>query len=219
METHIRGGEGAAALSGVCEGAKAHVIAALASRLGMPSLIVAPNEASALRLHEELCAYLSDPLYLPARETLLSSKALAASSQIGAKRLNVLMRVCSGENAVVVTCAEALLQHLPPPEALEETQISLALGEKRELEALSRDLVDAGYERKDLCEERGQFSIRGGIVDVFSLTAQTPYRIEFFDDEVDSIRTFDPDTQRSLEKTDSALIPPATEIPLKKKRP
>lgn len=216
LETSIGGGEGAASLSGVCEGAKAHVIASLASALCTPSLIVVPNEASAVRLHEELCAYLPDSLYLPARETLLSSKALAASSQISAKRLAVLMRVCLGESVAVVASAETLLQHLPPPEALVEAQISLAVGEKRELEDLSRELVDAGYERKDQCEEKGQFSIRGGILDVFPLTKSTPYRIEFFDDEVDSIRTFDPDTQRSLEKTRSALVPPATEIPLRK---
>lgn len=213
----VTGGQGAVAAFGVGAG-KAPVIAALIQKArekaSQPALIVCPSEAAAAKLNEELKEYIPDTFHFPPRDMVLGSAALAASSGISARRLNVLVRLCAEEPVTIVTTGEALLQRLAPPKALIEHTIALKNGETRDLGKLTAELVGAGYERVAQCEGRGQFSVRGGIMDIFAITAENPYRIEFFDDEIDSIRTFDPDTQRSIDKVDAILIPPACEMPL-----
>ena len=125
-------------------------------------------------------------------------------------RLEVLKNI-RVPGSIICTSIQALCEALVSPEVFYRHVINIDLDSRIELEKFSADLVALGYERVDMVESYGQFSIRGGIIDVYSYTANNPVRIELFDDEVDSIRIFDVNNQLSLEKTDAATFFPARE--------
>ena len=143
---------------------------------------------------------------------LLPYQVLAHSNEVLAQRLRVLEKLSDGEPMVVVTSVEALLRRLTPPEIFRGARVKLSLGQQVDLAKLRLNLVELGYERVDLVEGRGQFSSRGGIVDIYPMTEDLPVRIEFFDDEVDSIRHFEVDNQRSLDKLNDISISPCREL-------
>ncbi|OQB24244.1 MAG: Transcription-repair-coupling factor [Firmicutes bacterium ADurb.Bin182] len=208
----IRDGEGAASVFGVGEGHKIHLAASLSREFDC-ILYVAANEASAVRAEEQLRGFGVDASHFPLREVPLSGKLFAASQELTSSRLKVLSRLNAG-SAVVTASAEALMQRIAPPDAFAGGTMVLNEGEAYDIKALLVRLLSAGYERVEQCEGRGQFALRGGILDVFPAESDLPYRLEFFDDEIDSVRTFDPVTQRSVEKQNAVRIIPATELPL-----
>ncbi len=110
-----------------------------------------------------------------------------------------------------MTSLDAILQYTCDKEEFKSLCIDFELGKTFNLEKLTEDLVVMGYSREDSVEGAGQFAIRGGILDIFPVGNENPYRIEFFDDETDSIREFDTYTQRSLDKIDFARVTPANE--------
>ena len=116
------------------------------------------------------------------------------------------------EQPLVITTFDALMDRLVRPEVMESFLLHLQPGDVLDLEALRRRLVGMGYEYNYQVEEAGQFSVRGGILDIFPLTEELAYRIEFWDDEVDSIRRFSPESQRSLESVESLTVYPASEL-------
>ena len=179
------------------------------------ALVVAPGEAEAGNLVDDLTSLLPGVSIQPFPVwQMLPYQVLAHSNEVLAQRLRVLELLTAGEPVVVVASVEALLRRLSPPEVFRRAKIGLTLGERVDLAKLRRDFVDLGYERVDLVESRGQFSSRGGIIDVYPMTAAAPVRIEFFDDEVDSIRHFDVANQRSLDKLKSISISPCREMVL-----
>src|SRR5205823_9783322 len=111
---------------------------------------------------------------------------------------------------LVCASAAAVAEPLPPPRARPEP-IHVALGAELSLEALTETLALAGYERVERADERGQFAVRGGLVDVFPTTGREPLRVEFWGDEIEGIRAFSPFTQRALHAVDDAAVYPATE--------
>ncbi|MCE5236132.1 MAG: transcription-repair coupling factor [Clostridiaceae bacterium] len=207
-------GEGAFSVFGLGEAHKAHMAAALYRGLNRSMLFVTANESSAAKLCAEMNAYTDSVYHFPARELPLSAKGFTASSGLSARRVGVLYSLCEGKRMAVVTSAEALLQRLAPPEAMAEASETLKAGQRLEPRELIKRLVEFGYERVELCEGKGQAAMRGGYVDVFPLTLENPVRIEFFDDEIDTMREYDPLTQRSLKNVESVLLPPAGEVPL-----
>ena len=106
----------------------------------------------------------------------------------------------------------AALKRIAPHEIFEEKVIKLAMGEEADLEKLRESLTAMGYEYAEMVESQGQFSIRGGIIDIFTPDSDWPYRVELFGTEVDSIRTFNQDTQRSLENLKFIEIYPAKQL-------
>ena len=131
---------------------------------------------------------------------LLPYQVLAQSKELVAQRLQVLEGLARGERLIVVAPVEAILRRLAPPELFCAEAVNLAVGDRVDLDKLLNLLPDLGYERVDLVEGRGQYALRGGILDVFPMTAHRPSRLEFFDDEVDSIRRFNISTQRTEER-------------------
>jgi len=129
-----------------------------------------------------------------------------------AKRLKVLLKLAKGENIILVTSIEAVMRKYIPKEILLENIYTYKIGDVINLEKLSETLVNLGYERVSKIEGFGQFSIRGGIVDIFSLEYNNPIRMELFDDEIDSIRTFDVFSQKSIEKINKFSITPSREF-------
>ncbi len=214
LSANLASAGGCAAVFGLGEAHRAHVSAGLFADIGKTLLIVTANETSAARIAEDAAYFTKSVYHLPARETPLGGRAVAASAGLAARRVEALSRLASGEQLMLVVAAETLLQRLAPPEALLSCSRNLKSGQRVDLRALSAALVDAGYERVDLCEGKGQFCLRGGYLDVFPITAELPVRIELFDDEIDTMRTYDPVSQRSVENIEVCAVPPATEAPL-----
>ena len=206
--------EGAAAVFGLGEAHRAHMAAALFADTGKTVLLITANEASAARIREEAAAYIPDAIHLPARDMPLAGRGFTASAGLAARRIKALSGLLSGENALITVSAAALLQRLAPPGVLRSMTVEVHAGETVEPQALLRQLIGAGYERVEVCEARGQVCLRGGYLDVFPITAENPVRIEFFDDEIDTMRTYDALTQRSIENIETVILPPASEMPL-----
>ena len=205
--------QGAAAYE-VCDGAKAALAAALAQRTGRPVLYVAPGDREAARAAEDVNAYLPQgAASLRARERQF---VRAAASHEGEwQRLTALEGVRTGEVRVLCVAADALLWRMTPPALMEEMTISLSVGDSIPPAQLIARLVEAGYERVDMVEGRGQCALRGAIVDVYPPAAADALRIEFFGDEIDGMRAFDCISQRSLKHLSSLRLSPAGEYLLK----
>jgi len=182
----------------------------------LPVLVVTPGEREAGALADELVDLLPGVAVkqFPVWQ-LLPYQVLAHSKEVVAQRLQVLESLASGERMVVIAPAEAILRRLIPPGDFSSVALRLAVGNSVELEDLLHQLLDLGYERVDLVEGRGQFGLRGGILDVFPMTAHRPVRLEFFDNEIDSIRRFNASNQRSEEKMNDLTVYPARELIVK----
>lgn len=178
-----------------------------------PVLIVAPGEREANVLADELTGFLPglNVRLFPSWQ-LPPYQIFAHSKEVVAQRLQVLEGLIRGERMVVVAPAEALLRRLIPPGDFRAAVVRLARGDRVELAELLHSLLMLGYERADLVEERGQFGLRGGILDIYPMTAHRPVRMEFFDDELDSIRRFSEATQRSEENISDFTLYPAREM-------
>jgi len=155
---------------------------------------------------------------LPGREVLLFPDldpvpfgAIAQSREVMIQRLQALDGIISCEGAIVVIPVEALLKKLIPHQVFCGFCLKIEVGQRLDLSETVRMLVDQGYEKVDMVEGPGHFSLRGGILDIYSPVSENPVRIELFDDEVDSVRDFTVETQRSLEKRSSITIIPARE--------
>ena len=206
--------EGAAAVFGLGEAHRAHMAAALFCDTGKTVLVVTANEASAMRIREEAAVYAPAAIHLPARDMPLAGRGFTASAGLAARRVKALSGLLRGENMLVTVSAAALLQRLTPPGALRTMTTEIRAGEAVKPQTLLKRLVDAGYERVEVCEAKGQVCLRGGYLDVFPITAENPVRIEFFDDEIDTMRTYDALSQRSIENVEAVTVPPAGEMPL-----
>ncbi|KJS15060.1 MAG: transcription-repair coupling factor [Peptococcaceae bacterium BRH_c4b] len=200
---------------GLAGSQRAYLAAGIAESCASPVLIVTAGEQEAGLLADDLSALLSGArvFHFPVLQ-LLPYQVLAHGREVLASRLKVLEALIDGQPSVVVTSAEGLMRRLSPPEIFRRANLEIMVGQRIEPEKLKYRLAELGYERVDLVEGRGQFSARGGIIDVFPSTGDMPCRLEFFDDEVDSVRSFDPDTQRSAEKLSKVNVLPAGELVL-----
>ena len=191
-------------------------LAALQASEGKPLLILAPGRTEAEGIFEDLLTF-DEPgrcALFPAWE-VLPTDLMAPADDVVAERMNTLKRLLEankqGTPMRVVAPVRAVLQHVIHPGRLGEHTISLAAGEEHDLEDLILRLSRMGYERELMVEQRGQMSVRGGIFDVFPISSELPYRLEFFGDEIESIRRFEPETQRSVNPVDSLTILPRSE--------
>ena len=181
-----------------------------------PVLLVTPDDRSARELASELAAYLDRR-----RVRLYPSRGTGYASQVDPPPHLTGMRIdaidslqgSAGDAPLVVAGAGALAETVPE-RSLRPAGFELAVGEERSLEVLADELTAAGYERVDQVEERGQFSVRGGILDLFTATGSGAARIDFFGDEIESIRQFSTFTQRSLGEVDRVEVAPAAELDL-----
>ena len=205
-------GEGPAGVFGLGESHKGHIAAALST--GRAVLLVAPNEVAAVKLHDDIACYDIPCAHFPTREIPLSGKGFAARDSIEERRVAVLSALAAGKTMTVVTCIQALMQRTVAPEIIKNSLHSYEAGQTIEPRDMVSELVMAGYERVDVCEAPGQVCLRGGYVDVYPIAAENPVRIEFFGDEIDTLRIYDPLTQRSVDNVDHIDVPPATEMPI-----
>lgn len=201
-------------ITGVSDSVRAHLIFCVCKKLSCGGLVVAHNEASANEIYADLCFFAGgDNVVKFSSSELTLYNAEAKSRDLLSSRLYTLDRLISAPNdTIVVTYPEALLSVTVPYEIWKKASVRLSEGDEMETEELATRLVRLGYRREDMVEGAGQFSIRGGIVDVFPCGCDNPYRIEFFDNEVDSIRIFDTETQRTIERAEFFQANPANEL-------
>ncbi len=206
-------------IAGLTGSSRQVMIASLVRELERPLFIITHNMFAAQKISEDLVECLSDDqvLLYPAQE-LLATEAAVASPEMLARRIDVLSKLANGYRGVVVAPFAGVRRLLPAKQVFADSQIKVSVGETVQLEELLARLTELGYERVERVEAKGEMSVRGGILDLFPLTSAAAIRIELFDIEVDSIRTFDVSDQRSIDKLDSITITPCREIPIDRKR-
>lgn len=198
---------------GVSDSQRAYLIAALKQMKGFPMLVVTADSLEAKKLTDDLSFFLgSEKVALFPTSTVIPYETAAMSHEATAQRLKVIDMLLAKQNMVVVAPVQALFSKLIPPEIVKKFTLYFEVGKRIPLDEVATSLTAMGYERVTIIEGRGQFAVRGGILDIFPLTREYPIRMEFFDDEVDSIREFSPEDQRSMNKLDSISIGAAREI-------
>ncbi len=200
-------------LRGVAGSLDAFLIARTAERLSLPILVITPEMESAVRLKEDL-TFFSDihPLLYPCHDTL-PFVPLLPSKELLAQRIHTLYQLLTGEGPrVVVLPVQAALEPTIPKGVLKGELEYVTQGEEVDREALSDWLSRHGYERVAVVQERGEYSIRGEIFDIFPPGVDHPVRLDFFDDEIEAIRPFDEETQRSIGHIEELVILPCDEV-------
>jgi transcription-repair coupling factor (superfamily II helicase) len=192
---------------------RALVIAGLIASVQGPIIIVTPGESEATALADDLNGLQidRDVMIFPVWQSM-PLEVFSHSNDLTIQRLSVLEALVADQSPVIIVSIEALMRRLVPAEIFRSERRYIQVGQQLDLEDLQRFLVRHGYERLDLIEGPGQYSIRGGIIDIYPMTGENPVRIELWDDEVDSVRTFDIASQRSLENIREIEITPAREI-------
>lgn len=197
-------------LLGLSQINKAHLLHSL-SQDGKKIVAVTPDEASARRLCDDLTSFSSRAYFYPARDFSFSVSE-GQSREYEHQRIGALSKMITGDFDVIVCSAEAFLQYTIPPEELSERTVRLVSGEDLSLDEAVNTLIKAGFVRSPQVDGSGQFSVRGGILDVFPPNTDNPIRIEFWGDTVDSISVFEAESQRRTDTLDEIEITPATEI-------
>ncbi|MGN0564289.1 MAG: transcription-repair coupling factor [Candidatus Heritagella sp.] len=220
LEDAVRAHTLPGAVSGLSSIHKAHLVATLCSRLSTRALLIAGEESEAARLAGDLNAMGCRTLFYPLRDFSLRHTD-GSSHEYEHQRLQVLCSLLEeGEEGCrcVVTCADAALQYTLPPEELRRRTITLTPGQRLNPEELCRVLLRCGCERSELTDGPGLFSVRGGIVDFCTPGISSPVRVEFWDDEIDTLSLFDPETQRRTEMLPSIRITPSNEVLIDNKK-
>ena len=172
-------------------------------------LILTYNEIQAKQLYEDLSYYNEDVVFFPKKE-IITYDYIAESKDLPYERIEALNKIVSKKKQIIITTIEAAIQKLPAKKSLYKNELKIKVGESYNLEEIKKKLVNLGYSRYELIEGRGQFSVRGGIVDI-AVNNKTGIRVEFWGDEVDSIREFSISSQRSINEQKQVTIYPAHE--------
>ena len=197
---------------GLSESGKSYIIDAIFSEIEDSLVVVTHNEIEAKNLYDDLSLYSTNVYFLPIREVVFYNVD-AISGDLRWARLKVIKEILDDKNKkIIVTSIEAMTSVYTPKEKYINYNINIKSGDEVNLKDISNKLIECGYERVEVVEGKGEFSFRGGILDVFPPIAIYPYRIELFGDEVDSIRTFNIESQRSIEKVEVVEIFPAKEV-------
>lgn len=193
---------------------RSFLIAALFAGAPAASLVLTADMARAEKLFEEIKGFLpaSEVFLFPPKDFFYYGEVLTQSKEILQQRLKVLEKLALKERIVVIAPVSALLSKLTPAASWNKLQLQIKAGTRIEWKSFLEKLVEMGYERTELTESEGSFSVRGDIVDIFPFYTPWPVRISFFDDEVETLRYFHPESQRSLEPVDSLAILPAREV-------
>ena len=197
-------------LSGLCGSTQAMAIAALSAKLSRQMLVLldSPDEVFYMQADISSLTGRDTALCFPSPYRIKQRHSQADESYV-IQRTELLQHLAAGrKDLVILTYPEALLSPVPPKQDLNMKTVSLRKGEQKDVGTLQKELMDLGFTKVDFVYEPGQYAIRGGIFDVFSFSNAEPYRVDFFGDEVDSIRVFDLETQLSKQKVESIQILP-----------
>ncbi|MGI6734123.1 MAG: transcription-repair coupling factor [Anaerovoracaceae bacterium] len=200
---------GVSCISGIAESRSAAILGVIAGERRRQILAVTSSHAKAKKLAEDLSLFVDQNVYVLPEEAAAHMAFEAKSQDMLIEWLIALSALASGEDCILVASAQSAVKKLAPKSLFMENKIDLNLGDPVDLDQLKRKLTYMGYERVGSVEARGQYSIRGGILDVYPPNQPHPCRVELFDIEVDSIRFFNPVTQRSIQEIGSVQIFPS----------
>ena len=190
---------------------KAIIAASLRGHMKKRVVLITHDEATAAELCGDINALGLKCLNFPARDLCIGDLS-GYSKEYEHKRIDTLSAVADGAFDLLTISLDAAVQYTVKPEVLKGSRFTLKAGDSADTSELAERLINAGYTRSQLCEGSGQFSVRGGIFDLFPVNSEKPCRIEFWGDEIDSISYFDPETQRREENADEIEISPAAEV-------
>ena len=201
-------------ISGLTDVAETSIIAGVNEFTKRPILLVTYNEVQARKLAENI-KYFTDKVYVFPKKEILTYDYVAESKDLPYERMDVLNKIYDNKNIIVVTTIEAIEQKILSKAELYKNTLNFEIGKRCNIDEIKQKLVDLGYVRYELIDARGEFSIRGGIIDI-SISDTTGVRIELWGDEVDSIRYFNIVSQRSTSQIEKIEIYPAHEFILEK---
>ncbi len=207
----IMAGHQVTAVNGIWENSAAVYLMTLLEDLERPALVIGANEAEARAFYDAVWAMNAQVKYYPTKDLVLFDN-YAHSHDVLNERIAILGALGRNQQPpLLVASVEALMSKLAPKVLWRTMEIKFKIGDDWPIEKLSRKLLEMGYERDELVTHSGSFSVRGGIVDIFPTGFDQPIRMELFDTEIDSLRTFDPVTQISVDKLKTVTFGPATE--------
>ena len=196
-------------LTGCMDSQKTHLAYAMGETF-QKKLIITYSELKAKEIFEEYRIFSKEVYLYPAKDFLFFHADIQGKL-LEEQRMQALRALMEEKNVTIITTIDGCMGKVKPLKELKDQVLTIDMESTIELEALKICLTNMGYEREGQVEAKGQFSIRGGIIDIFPLTEEVPVRIELWDEEVDSIRSFDAESQRSIENLDRVKIYPAKE--------
>ncbi len=202
-------------VTGAADSGMAHFSAALGSNYKY-KVIVTFSDVRAREIYDDMKSFDPNTFYYPPKDFIFFS-ADAYGNLIIQQRLDAVSHLISGEEFTLITTIDGLMDRLVPLDLIRKNCIHLSYDDTIDVEELKTALVNSGFERTEQVETAGQFAVRGGIIDIFPMTGDVPYRIELWDDVIDSIRSFDALSQRTIENIDDIVIYPASEYILSQK--
>ncbi len=200
-------------IAGVSGSARSMLVSIVQQSVERPVLLITHQLVHAQELYDDLVEFIGEEnVHLYPVNELIASEIAVASPELRSQRIDALTQWSKRKNGILVAPIAAVKRILPPPDYWEKYQLPFTVGEEINIENYLTSFVDMGYERVSMVTTPGEFSVRGGIIDIYPITEEHPIRVELFDNEVDSIRYFDADTQRSLTKEQSVIVQPASEL-------
>ncbi|MDP4085449.1 MAG: transcription-repair coupling factor [Bacillota bacterium] len=204
-------------IAGLSGSARTVLIASMYEQLNRPILLVTHNLLQAQKLYDDLMNLLSESeVFLFPTNELIAAEMGIASPELKAQRIETLNYLSTNKKGVLIVPIAGLRKVLPPKNIWSKYQFKLKLGEDLNINEVLNLFVKMGYVRTEMVSTPGEFSVRGGIIDIYPITEANPIRIELFDTEIDSIRSFSLEDQRSKEKMTEVLVGPATEVLLER---
>lgn len=198
---------------GLAGSAKTLAIKAFFKEKKQPMLVVVPNLYYANNMVDDLRNVLpEEQIHLFPVDEMVAAEMAFSSPEFSSERIATLDFLSDNQTGIVVVPLAGARKWLPSPDLWKQVRIQLGEGADLDVESLPKKLIHMGYVREQMVARPGEFSIRGGIVDIYPLTADYPFRIELFDTEIESIRQFDAESQRSIQRVDSAVISPAKDL-------
>src|SRR5699024_8146275 len=213
----ISGGMKEQLVAGLSGSARSLLISILNESIKKPILIITYQLVQAQQLYDDLSVFMGEEhVHLYPVNELIASEIAVASPELRSQRIDSLGSWTKNKSGILIAPVAAIKRLLPPPSYWSKYQLSFTDGGIIDMDKSLSFFIDMGYERVSMVTAPGEFSLRGGIIDIYPVTEAHPIRVELFDDEIDSIRYFNADTQRSLEKLQNVTIGPATELLLTK---
>lgn len=197
-------------LSGVIDAAKEHLVSSL-TKDKKAKLIVTYDETRARQMVAQLKYYGENAVFYPAKDVIFFNADIHGNLIVG-QRMEAIKLMAESDEVTVVTTVDGLCDRVLPLEAIKRAVIDIDMQSVIDIDKLKQQLIYLGYERTAEVEHPGQFAVRGSIVDIFSFTEEVPVRIDLWGDEIDSMKNFDVESQRSIENLEHVRIYPAKEI-------
>lgn len=176
-------------------------------------VLVTPNLFKAQKLYDQLSEVMNtDEISFFPQDEFITTEMLAMSVEFKLERINTIRNIIENKKSIIITNTTGLIKYMIPKEKWTNAILNLEVGNTMNLKRIPEDLVSFGYQRETTVEKQGEFSLRGSILDIYPLNEDKPFRIDLFDDEIDTIRYFDINTQRSTTRTKSCVVYPMYEF-------